>query len=78
MYLLRIMLSNTIPRKGFEIYAIDKSSKDKLILTISDHKSAELLEVFNNDYDKLGDCIRILNRKLFILNPGTTAEDENI
>ena len=54
---------------GIEIIAFEEPSKGTLKLEIPYIKAKELSVIFNEDYKLLGDCISIIEKKLYILSP---------
>ena len=51
------------------IAAYDVESPESLLIELNENKAEEIMKEFSNDYETMASCLKIMNRRLVLLNP---------
>lgn len=51
------------------VAAFDISSPESLLIKLIGDKVAEIEQQFDNDYEKIANCLQVFNKRLVLLNP---------
>ena len=51
------------------IAAYDVESPESLLIELPEKRAQEILQEFNNDYEKMACSLQVMNKRLVLLNP---------
>ena len=64
-----VEVSKNMRLKRLYVAAFDVSGPESLLIKLAGDKVDEIERQFDNDYEKIANCLQVFNKRLVLLNP---------